>query len=144
MIVALILIAALVAVGLPLYLLHRRDISRTDSANPPAAQPTENVENEECCGLHLSCEKGSLLAAPSSHPLYFDDEELDRHAGIHTPDDYSPEEIDEFRDILLTMLPEDVPGWVRSLRQRNISLPSDVREEVLLIVNESRSKATGK
>lgn len=142
MIVALILLAALVAVGLPLYLLHRRDASRTPAATDGTASSGE--QTEECCGLHLTCDKGSLLALPTDHPVYYDDEELDRHAGVHTPDDYSPEEEDEFRDILLTMLPDDVPGWVRSLRQRGIPLPSTVREEVLLIVNESRSASAQK
>ncbi|MDE6267616.1 MAG: phospholipase [Muribaculaceae bacterium] len=142
MIVALILLAALVAVGLPLYLLHRRDFTRNPSTpddNPPVGERTE-----ECCGLHLTCDKGSLLAIPTDHPVYYDDEELDRHAGARTPDDYSPEEEEEFRDILLTMLPDDVPGWVRSLRQRGIPLPTAVREEVLLIVNESRSASAQK
>ncbi len=64
----------------------------------------------------------------SNEPIYYDDEELDRFAGRkHT--DYSPEEVEEFRAVLTTLLPHDVKGWLSSLTQRLIALPSPLMEE---------------
>ncbi len=69
--------------------------------------------------------------------VYFDDEELDRFIG-RKADEYTPEEIEEFRDVLLTLLPEDVAGWSRSIQVRGITLPSEIREELLMIVSDLR------
>lgn len=157
MIVFLIILAALVGVGLPLYLLHRADERRaarkggTDDADvavgapdstrdePAAADDTLPLgeDDEVCCGMHMTCEKDSLLADVSSTIEYFDDEELDRFAG-RDADGYTPEEIEEFRDVLLTLLPADIAPWARSVQLRGITLPAEVREELLMIVAEAR------
>lgn len=99
---------------------------------------SESSEGEECCGLHLVCEKDSL-SPMSDEILYYDDEELDRFIG-RPADSYSAEETEEFRDVLMTLRPEDVPGWARSITQRRLELPSDVRDELLILVNEQRTR----
>ncbi len=149
MIVALIILAALVAVGLPLWLLHRRDTADDVQSPPPpppeplpkteesAPAPDIEIDSDACCGMHITCEKDSLLASVSREVEYFDDEELDRFAG-RGAEDYSPEEIEEFRDVLLTLLPTDIAPWARSIQLRGITLPSEVREELLMIVAEAR------
>lgn len=149
MIVALIILAALVAVGLPLWLLHRRDTADDVQSPPPpppeplpkteenAPAPDIEIDSDACCGMHITCEKDSLLASVSREVEYFDDEELDRFAG-RGAEDYSPEEIEEFRDVLLTLLPADIAPWARSIQLRGITLPSEVREELLMIVAEAR------
>lgn len=177
MIVFLIILAALVGVGLPLYLLHRADERRASrleadrnpspeatsadeegqsssssslplsptsppsaSLSPSPSPGTESdikVDDEVCCGMHMTCEKDSLLADVSDTIDYFDDEELDRFAG-RAADVYSPEEIEEFRDVLLTLLPADIAPWARSIQLRGINLPTEVREELLMIVAEAR------
>ena len=135
MAVILILLAALVGTGLVLYLTHRPDAPTSEEQ----ASETEKSESEECCGLHMTCERDSLLAAVSPEIVYYDDEELDRFAG-RLPQSYTPEDADEFRDILLSMRPDDIAGWSRSLQLRGIALPADVREELLMIVAEERQK----
>lgn len=135
MTVVLIIAAALVAVGLPLYLMHKRE-ERKAGGELPITPP-----QQECCGLHLTCEKDSLLAAVSEEIVYYDDEELDKYKG-RLPDSYNEEEIEQFRDILLTMLPQDIAGWARSLQLREICLPDAVREELLMIVAEARAAKT--
>ena len=40
----------------------------------------------------------------------------------------------------MTMRPEEVSAWVRSLAIRGIELPTAIRDEVLLIVSEARRK----
>lgn len=87
--------------------------------------------------MHITCEKDSLLAAVSEKIDYYDDEELDRYAGKDA-ESYSEEETEQFRDILLTMRPDDIAGWARSLQLRGIALPTEVREELLMIVAEVR------
>ncbi|MDE5573882.1 MAG: phospholipase [Muribaculaceae bacterium] len=137
MIVSLIILASLIAVGLPLYLSHRRYQARVKDGFEPEPQVNDEAE-EQCCGLHITCEKDSLLASVSKEIEYYDDEELDRFAG-RRPDEYSDAEIDQFRDVLLTLLPQDIAGWARSIQQRNIELPSPVRDELLMIVSEARA-----
>lgn len=136
---ALIILAVTVITGIILYLLDRRkaktqkieNLSDTDSTSSPSA---ESEGGSECCGLHLVCEK-ELTAIAEDRILYYDDEELDRFAG-RTPDEYNSEEIEEFRDVLMTMLPQDVPGWARSLDRRHIQPPQEVRDELLIMLQE--------
>lgn len=94
-----------------------------------------------CCGMHITCEKDSLSTAASTEIVYYDDEELDDYAG-RAPESYTREETEQFRDILLTLLPTDIAGWARSLQLRNIALPPEVSDELLLIVREAREAAT--
>lgn len=127
-----------------LYLFHRRDVSRGTAQGPtmpPVADIPNRADNDEtpCCGMHITCEKDSLLASVSETIDYFDDEELDRYRG-RSADNYSDAEIEEFRDVLLTLLPDDIAPWARSLQLRGINLPTAVRDELLLIVSEARTQ----
>ena len=97
----------------------------------------QQVENMECCGQHEVCEKDSLLAAVSKEIEYYNDEELDRFRGTDS-DGYNPDEIEEFREVLYTMRTDEVAGWVRSLQLRDVALPDELKDEILLIVGERR------
>ena len=130
--VVLIILCALSAVGLPLYLLHKRE-ERKAGGELPITPP-----EQQCCGLHLTCEKDSLLASVSEKIEYYDDEELDAYKG-RGEEEYTENEIEQFRDVLLTMQAEDIAGWARSLQLRGIELPAIVREELLMIVAEARA-----
>ena len=89
----------------------------------------------ECCGLHEVCEKESLLADGVSEVNYYEDEELDRYRGRTA---YSEEEVEEFREVLYTMRPDEVASWVRSLERRQVPLPNELKDEVFLIIEEQR------
>lgn len=147
---ALIILAGMVVIGIVLYLIDGRngkntadnmadnDASADVSTDKREETPEEtSEEGEVCCGLHLVCEKTSL-SPMSGEVVYYDDEELDRFRGREA-DAYTPEETDEFRDVLLTLLPQDVAGWSRSIQVRGITLPSEIREELLMIVAEQRA-----
>ena len=138
MIVALYILIALLVVGAILYAMHRND---PDNASATASEEAEAAvgedEPEECCGLHATCEKDSLISAVSTEIVYYDDEELDRFRG-RSSIDYSDSEIEEFRNVLLTLLPDDIAGWGRSIQLRGITLPEDVRDELIMIVRENR------
>lgn len=101
------------------------------------AMPEVQEADAECCGQHETCERDSLLAAVSKQIEYYDDEELDKYIGT-TPDAYTSEQEDEFRDVFYTMQDTDVAGWVRSLQLRGIALPDNIKDEVFLIIGERR------
>lgn len=142
MVGALIILMALLVTGGVLYLFHRRDMKRGE-VQEPTAEPMKDSssaggdDDTPCCGMHITCEKDSLLAGVSEKVEYFDDEELDRFIGRKSGD-YSESEIDEFRDVLLTLIDKDVAPWARSIQLRGIELPDEIRDELLLMVAESR------
>lgn len=92
----------------------------------------------ECCGQHETCEKDSLLAAVSKGIEYYNDEELDRFRGRYS-DEYTDEEVEEFREVMLTCKDDEVAGWCRSLQLRGIELPDDLKDELFLIIGERRT-----
>ena len=98
-----------------------------------------NPVDMECCGQHEVCEKESLLAALSKQIEYYNDEELDRFRG-RPSNSFSSDETEEFRDVLYTMRSDEVAGWVRSLQLRGVEIPDGVKDEVLMIINERRSR----
>ena len=139
--VALIIGGSIVAVGAILYLHHRLTATRTvePSTDAESAPKSEDNNGEECCGMHITCERDSLSDVFGGEIVYFDDEELDVYAG-RAADDYNTDEIEAFRDVLLTLRPDDIAPWARSIQQRGITLPDVVRDELLLIVSEERQK----
>ncbi len=138
---ALIIALSIVVVGLVLYVHHRLTDGNSASDDvPQQEQPlAEAVEEEvECCGQHAVCERDSLLAAVSDKIVYYDDEDLDVYAG-RDPDSYSDSETEQFRDVLLTLLPDDIAGWARSIQLRGIALPAEVRDELIMMISEARA-----
>ncbi len=138
---ALIILAVTAAIGLALYLTDRlycRKKTEDTPAEAAANEKKEETADGECCGMHIVCEK-ETLSPFTTEAEYFDDEELDEYRGT-AADAYTPEQAEQFRDILMTMRPEEVSAWVRSLTIRSIELPTAVRDEVLLIVSEARRK----
>ena len=130
----LIIVAVTAAIGFILWIFDRRNPERKkEISEKPETLPQEE---EECCGMHLVCEKNSLILHDDKIE-YYEDEELDRYRGREA-DDYTDEEIEEWRDVLLTLRPEEIAGWGRSIRLRELEMPSPIREELLLIVSEAR------
>lgn len=136
MIGALWILAAMVVFGVILWIAdvvkygRRKEIELETSVPPP---------KRECCGLHLICEKDAERKLISNTPEYFDDEELDRFKG-RGADEYSDEEIEEFRDILLTMKIVEIADWNASLEMRGIVPPVEIKDEMLLIIEDERNR----
>lgn len=153
---AMVILVAMVVIGIILYAIdviyyRKRQPRQTASAdakvsdvNPDSreeAMPSEAASEVDadggiCCGMHTVCEKTNLSPL-TGEIVYYDDEELDRYRGREA-DDYTSEEVEEFRDVLMTLLPEDVAGWSRSIQVRQINLPTEIRDELLLIVSDLR------
>lgn len=137
---ALIILVALVVIGIILYITDRlyfkpREDRRKAAATAAEEPPT--AEEPECCGMHITCEKDSLSPF-TTVAEYYDDEELDRFKNRDS-ESYTPEETEEFRDIMLTMRVDEIAGWVRALQVRGVTLPGEIRDEVLMIVSEARA-----
>lgn len=138
LIISLILLVAGVVLWIHDRITRRHNDGSVTAEKVSAATAQEDeADSEDCCGMHMTCERDSLLTAVSPEVVYYDDEELDRFRG-RGADDYSDEEIEEFRDVLLTLLPDDIAGWGRSIQMRDINLPTSIRQELLLIVAEAR------
>ena len=102
----------------------------------------EKPRPDGCCGQHEVCEKESLLAAVSKNIEYYEDEHLDRFRS-RPSDCYSDDEVEEFQDVLFTLRNDEVAGWVRSLQLRGINLPDELKDDVIMIVDERRSQGHG-
>lgn len=136
--ILLISLAALTLIALTLGALRNRSIQKKIENGELKEYPDiRQIEDMECCGQHQTCEKESLLAAVSKQIEYYDDEELDRYRGVAS-EEYTPEQAEQFRDILYTMKEEEVAGWVRSLQLRQVELPDELKDEVFLIIGERR------
>lgn len=126
---ALVILAVLAAVGL---LLFYSDRKRRGESQERRGESQERSEEKVCCGLHAVCEKKYAVPA-AEEPVYYDDEELDVLCD-RDPSTYSEKEIEMLRDVVLTLRAEDAWGWSRSLEQRRIALPAEIRDELLMLI----------
>lgn len=144
-----ILLGAIVGTGAVLRLFHRPDApTAADTADDKVPESSDeaddSVPDTGCCGQHAVCERDSLIAGiGGEESLYFDDEELDAYRG-RDAGDYSETETEQFREVLMTLLPDDVAPWARSITQRGIELPTAVRDELLMIVEDLRQSRSGR
>ncbi len=131
----ILIVIALLTVLLIVYLVrsHRRDLPEIKAEEEAKKKVNPNIE---CCGAHEVCEAETLLTL-SEEIIYYSDEELDLYRG-KGENDYSEAEIDEFREVLLTLQLHEVSGWLKSLQLRQVCLPSSIREEALMIVDDFR------
>lgn len=136
MIGALWILLATMVVGLILYLFHRLG-GKSAEDTPVITRP------EGCCGQHEVCEKESLLVGVSDKIEYYEDEELDAYKG-RKPDGYREDEIEQFRDILYTLKPDEIAGWARSIQMREIELPAPVHDELIMLEGEARASMNKK
>ncbi|MDR1370314.1 MAG: hypothetical protein LBJ72_09370 [Dysgonamonadaceae bacterium] len=91
---------------------------------------TDNCKNTAfCCGAHDICEKGLVKKLSGPEIEYYDDEELDVFKG-RASDCYTPEEVEQFREVFETMFASDVPGWLKSLELREVRLPAALLSEI--------------
>jgi len=117
--------------------LQRRKGNTTERETPAPPIDLSN-NNGGCCGAHEICEKDSLIATVVEPVEYFDDEELDKYRNRDS-DRYNEKEVNEFRDVFYSVLDEEKPRWIRSLQRREIALPDQLKDEVLMIVNDLRA-----
>jgi hypothetical protein len=117
--------------------------NKNDESKPSLAERLLAVEAQECCGTHAVCEKDQIIRALRQRIDYFDDEELDDYRGTE-PDAYTDEQIDEFREVLYTMRPNEIEDWLKSLELREIALPIVLKEEACILIAEERGRRNEK
>ncbi|MCL2650591.1 MAG: phospholipase [Candidatus Azobacteroides sp.] len=107
----------------------KKELDFTETSSKGCAH---SQENNFCCGAHEVCEKGFLKTVSNKEIEYYDDEELDAYKGKNS-DEYTENEMEEFREILYTMQTDDVKRWLRSLQLRGIKLPGELKNETFKI-----------
>ena len=90
---------------------------------------------DTCNGDDSRCEQECMLEAATKQVEYFDDEDLDRFAGKPS-DSYSEEEVEEFREVLYTMQREEAKAWNRSLILRQVNVPDQLKDELIMMMEE--------
>lgn len=119
----------LLAIGTWLSNRYRKKAPEEKKAEPGVEIPLD------CCGAHEICEVEEILNQPDKI-VYFEDEELDRFQGIRE-DQYNDKQIEEFRDVLYTLDPEEIRKWLLSIERRKIKLPAILKPEALQLISES-------
>ncbi len=127
----LYLVIALIALGVIAAILgllsHNKDGSSDVISNSTATCAT-------CKGNDPRCEQECMMEAATKPIEYFDDEELDKFKERQS-DSYTDDEAEMFREVLYTMKTEEVKDWCRSLTLRRVSLPDQIKDEVMLIID---------
>lgn len=93
-------------------------------------EETTSAPVSDCCGAHEVCEFDQIKADETIIE-YYDDEELDEYKNINE-NQYTSNQIDQFRDVLYTLKTAEIRYWLLSIERRNINLPS-------ILVSEART-----
>lgn len=143
---AIVLLTILVVGGAIVWLIDRLFYQHKTGENVDETE--ENLISEgsaqqgcadEACGLRSICPSEQILAGECKQEItYYDDEELDAFIG-RDEHNYTPEELEQWRDVLYTLRPDDLLGWGQSIKHRGLVMPDVIREEFLQLAAEHRS-----
>lgn len=125
MTIIIICVAAIVVLGTVTALLSRG--SSDDEIKVAAG------DCSSCDGNDPKCEQACMMEAATKEIEYYDDEELDMFRGRDAAD-YTDDEAEQFREVLYSMRQEDVAGWNRSLILREINVPNQIRDELIMMI----------
>lgn len=111
---------------------------RDDKSVRPEPQKRNGTDNcaSQCAGNNASCTAECMLRAAVEPAEYYEDEELDLFKG-RPADSYNDNEIEQFRDVLYTLRPGEVTGWVCSLQKRGIALPLCLNDEMRMSADKN-------
>lgn len=118
----ILLLSSLVLLGIFAFIVTKYQKNDGGESQAVSQQETSLCDSSEyCCGAHEICEAGKEKRKKVAIE-YFDDEELDRFRN-KSADDYTPTEIEEFKEILETLQVGEIGDWLKSLNARQISFP---------------------
>ena len=143
---AILLLMILVVGGAIVWLIDRlfyqhQTGENTDEmeGNPVDADPAPQGCADESCGLRTICPSEQILAGECKQEVtYYDDEELDAFTG-RDENSYTPEELEQWRDVLYTLQPADLLGWGQSIKHRGLVMPAPIRDEFLQLAAEQHA-----
>lgn len=140
---AIVLLTILVVGGAIVWLIdklfysHKTDenVDETDE-NPTSNEASPQGCADEGCGLRSICPSEQILAGECKQEItYYEDEELDAFAG-RGENDYTPDEEEQWRDVLYTLQPADLLGWGQSIKHRGLVMPAAIRLEFMQLAGE--------
>ena len=140
---AILLLTILIAGGAIVWLIDRLFYHKDEvvNDNPSELAPSQGSQArqgcaDQSCSLRSICPSEQLLAGACKQEVtYYDDEELDDFKG-RGENDYSPEEEEQWRDVLYTLRPEDLLGWGQSVMHRSLVMPAAIKQEFLQLAGE--------
>ena len=120
-----------------------KSVENTDeTVENPASETANQGCTDESCGLRSICPSEQLLAGECKQEVtYYEDEELDAFMG-RDEDGYTPDEEEQWRDVLYTLQPADLLGWGQSIKHRGLVMPAHIREEFLQLAGEHQTPLT--
>lgn len=144
---AIILLTILVVGGAIVWLIDRLFYHKKGEEN--ADETAKNGEGgdlapqrgctDESCGIRSICPSEQILAGECKQEItYYDDEELDAFAG-RDENGYTPDEEEQWRDVLYTLQPADLLGWGQSIKHRGLVMPAAIRQEFMQLAGEHRA-----
>ncbi len=98
--------------------------------------PTDSCSS--CTSDGGKCAHDCMVEAAVKPVEYYDDEDLDTYQG-RPSDGYTDTEAEEFRYVLYTMRPDEAEGWSRSLSVRGINVPDQLKDELMMLIADTRS-----
>ena len=142
---AIVLLTILVVGGAIVWLIDRLfyrskadETTEETGQDAPDDAPAPQGCADEACGLRPICPSEQILeGACKQEATYYDDEELDAFAG-RGENDYSDDELEQWRDVLYTLQPADLLGWGQSIKHRGLVMPAAIRQEFLQLAAEHR------
>ena len=130
---ALYIFIAMVVIGVILYI-HDRLTNKPSENNTQEAEPQQEECSDDCCGTHDVCPSEMMLKHINEPIVYYDDEELDAFKG-RGANDYTDDELEQWRDVLYTLRHDELLSWERSIKKRGLQLPSVIKEEFMSLYN---------
>lgn len=137
MIPAFYIFVTMVVIGVILYI-HDRLTRKPDDTSKPSEEietPVQNDCTDDCCGANDVCPSEMILKHANDPVEYYEDEELDAFKGRAT-NEYSDDELEQWRDVLYTLKRDELMSWERSIKKRGIAMPDVIREELMSLHND--------
>ena len=139
---ALLLLTILVVGGAIVWLIDRLFYTRKtgekadETMQDEALNATRQGCADEACSLRSICPTEQLMALQcKQEATYYEDEELDAFVG-RGEDDYTPEDEEQWRDVLYTLKAEELLGWGQSIKHRGLTMPAAIKQEFLQLAAE--------
>ncbi|HET6559733.1 MAG TPA: hypothetical protein VFG54_20575 [Prolixibacteraceae bacterium] len=127
-------IITIIIIGLILYFLTRGK-AKADVDTAAEVKEESPAIASDCCGAHEVCDFDDT-DFNEEIILYFEDEDLDKLRNVRESD-LTPEQIDELREVLYTLKPNEIGKWLVSLGRRHIHLPAILQQEARQLIAEN-------
>jgi len=125
-----IIVGLFTVIGVAVLIKVNRDRKKVNPEQDEATNPAS-----DCCGAHEVCEFDQIKADETIIE-YYDDEELDEYKN-KSENDYTSNQIDQFREVLYTLKSEEIRYWLLSIERRKIILPSILMSEARNLMAEA-------